>query len=1317
MTWQQVLELGQRLHAIEGTPGLEQLQETVLQVAEETLQARARLWLSGLFKPEQEAKRSEPENELMRCALEEGKLCYYGGDGEPRYLPAWEMLADDTFRIAAPLVSGSAQLGALEVVRPDGRPFSGEDAELLRAIVLQTTHALEDRRQRALVRWRREQLALVRKVGEQIAGVRDLDELSRRVTRLILDTFNYYFVAVFTSEPADETLTFRSSAGPRRSPGAAQDSVGEDGSTKIRVRLGEGIIGLVAISGEEILARDVREEPRYRYTDVLPETLSEVALPLTIEGRVLGVLDVQSDERDDFAETDLLVLRALAGYIAVAIEGARLYQQAHRRAEQLSIVSEVSNAISSILDLEELLSEVTRLLQRHFGYPFVHIFSVHPGRRKVFYEAGSAPESEQLREDRFAYDLDDHLGIIPWVARNGETLLANDVGKEPLYRASNLPPANTRSELTVPLIFGGEVLGVLDVESERENAFGEDDVFLFEALADTIAVALRNATLYRSELWRRQVADSLREVAGLLSAEADLDQVLDVILTELERTLPCDAAAIWLADPEAPDDEELHLAALRGGVGELPAEFNIGISLSQAARLFDDPQKEPLTSWLHDVLHAGEPVVRHTGEIFEPLGAALGFPADYSAIATPLKAGENRLGVLTLAHNTPGRYGTESRAMVAAFASYAAVAIQNTRLYEAAHEQAWVSTVLLQVSSATQSITNLHELLATVVRITPMLTGVRGAALYLVDDDSVFLPAAAYGLDKDSLAEFERWRFAPGDVDAFDHLTTRGHALILYGENSDPLLTSIFAGKEQPGGGELLVMVPLLSHEDVIGALIVDYAGDFLNISWREDSLFEIFDERLAILQGIAHQTAQAVENIRLLRAQKEEAYVSVALLQVAQAVVSSNELDETIAAIVRITPILTGVQRAALFLWDSEEQLFFLAEEYGIPRNDAPFLYSPDNFPLLAAVLERNSMIAYPVDVSEQEPPDTWTQITPPETELVDLLLQSDQPLLMAFPLSVVSQRLGVLLVEEPDSPGGDGLLGASVRRVREKRLEITTGISQQAALAIQNAQLQQETVERERLEREIQLAREIQRTFLPQTLPVLPGWDLQARWRTAREVGGDFYDVFDLPDGRLGIVIADVADKGMPAALFMVLSRTLIRANVQTDCSPGEVLSRVNEVILPDTENGMFLTVVYGVLDLESGDFEYANAGHNPPLLVRVNRGEVESLGRTSMALGVLDSLNVGQSRVRLNPGDYLLLYTDGLTEAFSKQGDMYGQKRVLEELQAICPDPGEGVDTAEQLLDEVENSLREFVADTPLADDLTLVALKREQPVKDA
>jgi sigma-B regulation protein RsbU (phosphoserine phosphatase) len=187
----------------------------------------------------------------------------------------------------------------------------------------------------------------------------------------------------------------------------------------------------------------------------------------------------------------------------------------------------------------------------------------------------------------------------------------------------------------------------------------------------------------------------------------------------------------------------------------------------------------------------------------------------------------------------------------------------------------------------------------------------------------------------------------------------------------------------------------------------------------------------------------------------------------------------------------------------------------------------------------------------------------------------------------------------------------------------------------------------------------------------------------------------------------MADVADKGMPAALFMTLVRTLLRATVSQVDSPAAVLMRVNDIIAPEAYKGMFVTLFYGVLDLDTGALEYANAGHNPPLLMRPAVCAVERLERTGMALGVEEHTRLSDGKCRIAPGDALILYTDGVTEAFDPSGDIFTEARLLETIQRIMcqatpPD-------AAAILDEIDAAVKGFTAGADASDDLTLLVIK--------
>jgi phosphoserine phosphatase RsbU/P len=1221
---------------------------------------------------------------------------------------------------AAPILHRDVPLGMMQINKANGEKFSSEELDLLKSFTEQTALSLHALKRELRDRRQLELLSLIQSVSAQISNILDLDELSHRVTRLILDTFQYYYVAIFTLDKYSQRLSYRASAQPHLE---YRDDIGSPPLLPVSVQIGQGIIGHVAQTGERVVVNNVESDPLYRKIDILPDTKSEAALPLMVETRVLGVLDVQSNRINDFTETDILVLQALADNIAKAVESARLYGDIQRRANQLTVVAEVSNAITSILDYDDLIKEVVKLVHQNLGYPMVRLYSVHPGRRKIFLLAGYSKDGEQVMDegDEVSFSFDDNHLEIAKVAQTGSTsLVYHDMDDEPeiIQYADQI---DIMAVLIIPLIFTEEILGVLELQSNQVEAFDLDEKSLMEALADNIATAFRNANLYRSEIWRRQVADSMRELAGLLTAKTAVDQVLKLMLLELEKALPCDISAIWLTEKNSAEDipSRLYLANVHLTQAYLQkfGSREGGLTADDIAHILT--QSELPSLWLLDALSSPDPLIRQPDHPYEPLGAILDFPMDYSAIAAPLRLKGEPFGLLVLAHHTSSRYGHEAQSMTETFASYAAISIENTRLYESAHDQAWISTVLLQVSEATQSVNNLDELLKTLVRITPMLIGVNSCSIYLWDSSTdTFTPTATFGLDSEKADRFLTQRIHLGEIPCFDQLLLSKNPIFVDSQSSNDNFISFDLESE------VLVLFPMVSHNEVLGAFLIVYdlieestkpENEKLNIGW---------EDKFSIIQGITHQAAIAVENIKLIKAQQDEAYVSIALLQVAQAIVSVNALDEILEAIVRITPILVGVKRSMIFIWDPSRNVFRLMKYYGLNRADLPMLdieFHPADFPLLDSVHNSNSIVFHEMD-DESESPLDWMHLEKDEFDFIenDILpdlyrnprqskdedyigkdyLKASSGLLYGFPLAVKGVVLGVMLTQERERPGE-----LPSRHIREKRLEISIGISQQAAMAIQNDLLQREVLERERLEREFQLAREIQQTFLPDSLPEHERWELYSLWRPARQVSGDFYDVIPLRGDKWGLVIADVADKGMPAALYMTLIRTLLRASVKDeDNSPAFVLQRVNDLLVADSKSGMFVTLFYGVLSTNSHSFTYANAGHNPPIIIRSNNPRLQKLPGTGMALGIFEGIKIQQRTVRFKPGDSLVLYTDGITEAFSPHNQMFGEKRLMQTIRR------NGILPARELAQSIDLAVTSFIQDGTSSDDITMLILRR-------
>lgn len=281
---------------------------------------------------------------------------------------------------------------------------------------------------------------------------------------------------------------------------------------------------------------------------------------------------------------------------------------------------------------------------------------------------------------------------------------------------------------------------------------------------------------------------------------------------------------------------------------------------------------------------------------------------------------------------------------------------------------------------------------------------------------------------------------------------------------------------------------------------------------------------------------------------------------------------------------------------------------------------------------------------------------------------------------------------------------------RLREADMQMIadlTETNQELMRAYKELQEAQEALlEKELLESELDMARSLQQSILPDEFPDIPGLHIAAMSQPARQVGGDFYDVIPLGTGRVGLVMADVSDKGMPAALFMALTRSLIRAEARRSHSPRTVLININRLLLEMSHSDMFVTVFYGLLDMTAGVLRFSRAGHDRPLLINFHNKECRVLGGQGMALGVVENYDLEEVEVEVHPGELLLLYTDGITDANSPSGDLFGIAR-LKEVVSDLDDVH-----ASQACDHIFERVTRFMDSSDQFDDMAMLVVSLDQ-----
>lgn len=268
------------------------------------------------------------------------------------------------------------------------------------------------------------------------------------------------------------------------------------------------------------------------------------------------------------------------------------------------------------------------------------------------------------------------------------------------------------------------------------------------------------------------------------------------------------------------------------------------------------------------------------------------------------------------------------------------------------------------------------------------------------------------------------------------------------------------------------------------------------------------------------------------------------------------------------------------------------------------------------------------------------------------------------------------------------------------QMRIDLMKAVAAQAGAAIENARLLEEEIASNALERQVRMAADVQQRMIPQKPPIVPGLDLASVYVPCYELGGDFYDFIPMPANNMGLAVADVSGKGVPASLIMASVRAFLRAQVDNVYFLYEIVRRINLMLCRDTQSTEFVTLFYGVVDVPNRRLTYCNAGHPPGLLLR--DGKVIELGSDNMVLGVDPGQDYKQAFVDLKSGDLILLYTDGLPDAMNFNGEMFGRQRVLDAFK-------KGGETADMVAQNILWDMRRFVGLTKRTDDVTMIVAR--------
>ncbi|MBA3945112.1 MAG: SpoIIE family protein phosphatase [Herpetosiphonaceae bacterium] len=737
---------------------------------------------------------------------------------------------------------------------------------------------------------------------------------------------------------------------------------------------------------------------------------------------------------------------------------------------------------------------------------------------------------------------------------------------------------------------------------------------------------------------------------AIIRAELDVDALCELVYQQASKVL---------------DTSWFHLALFE----ELNYELKVRIQNGQRLppEVFNLSENEGLMGWMR---RTGRALLVEDFERELPhLPAQPRYHAEHpprSGIYVPLLAGDTVIGTISVQSSRPRHFNANDLRFLSLIADGAASAIAKARAYDALRTRIRQLQLIGEVGRQAATFLDLDQLLPSVVQLIRDSFGYFAVHLFMVDDEHqqlLFRASTATDLPF-WRGRHERLDYGEGVIGA---VARTREPLLVNDVHREPRFILDLAGTQSE------LAVPLTVGERLLAVLDV-----------QSDRLNAFDDNDRFVLQTLAAQLAVALDAANAYTQQQQEAWTLAALLETAKNIARASDLDGLLATIVRLPAVLVGCDRVAVWRYVHDDDTFAPVAVWGWPADARAALL---NHPLPGAAAPlldevRKSGVHQQIDNLAMDP-----EMLP----AVARYCGGSQ--LLALPLVTRATVLGILLLDaDPGRPNWS-----------ESQITIALGIANQAVGAMESILLAQAAAQQARLTQEIRVAREIQTDLLPASTPQLVGWDIAAAWRSAREVGGDFYDFWELTGPRLGFVIADVSDKGVPAALFMALSRSLMRAAALDGSDPCYAVERANRWITRDSQSGMFVTLFYGLLNPLSGELVYTNAGHNPPLWVQTD-GTVTPLATADIALGVIEHPQFHEATTTLEPGDVLVCYTDGVTEAINSTEVEYSVARLttlIQQHRAV---------TAHDIVEAILDDLLVHTGNLPAFDDVTLVVIKR-------
>jgi GAF domain-containing protein/anti-sigma regulatory factor (Ser/Thr protein kinase) len=775
----------------------------------------------------------------------------------------------------APMRARSRVLGVLGVMSYTPCEFSPEQVALISAIADQIGIALDNARLLDEAHRRVRELSTLQATSMEIASTLELWPALETIASSTLELTDAFAVEMHLYETKTDRLAFAIALRRDGERAPICDSP-----------VGEGPIGQAARSGEHLMLTELATSElnvdAWRSHGV--EALA--ALPIKRATRVLGVLAVAFDFPQTFSDHERRILSLLADQAAIAVERTRLFTRETRRSTQLALINQVARQATATLDLGEILNRAAAAIQSRFSYFNVALFLIDKAAQAVVLRAIAGGHSENVE---VGYRQAIGAGIIGRVANTGQAMLANDIAQEPRYLPLSAMLKPVGSELAVPIVRSGEVIGVLDIQDLETGAFDDEDVKAMETLADQLAIAIDNARLYEETQRRMAELTAVHETSLRVGSSLDTKSVLDTVAHNALQLVDADNVRIFLHD--ARDGNLTFGTAFRRGeqsstsLQGQPDDFTQAVLESGRSLVINHARGHP---------HFASPKSQNSG-----LEAIAGFP---------LLGTASTVGVMTVAYLRPHVFSTDELRVLGLLASQAAVAITNARLYEETRQRLEELTVLHEMALAAASTLTPEDIADRVTAIVQQKLGCEYLRLLVNGEQGMLEPL---GRDTRAGARSHELRVGEGLV---GWVAENGTALRVGDVSQDP------RSMEEITDVRSALVIPLVVGDRIIG--VIDAASS-------QCDCFAAEDERL--MTTVARQLAVAIENARLYQeTQRRLAEVS-ALYQLARQMNTSLDVQEVLNSIVWSLKQATGCRGCSIALLDPVSNVLEIRTAAGI--------------------------------------------------------------------------------------------------------------------------------------------------------------------------------------------------------------------------------------------------------------------------------------------------------------------------------------------------------------------------------------------------